>query len=301
MTSTSQSERQILILHGWGMHAGVCADLAEALAGEATTRLIELPGHGQRAFSPALGDLWSWAREALDAAPERAVWLGWSLGGLVALAAALQAPRRVEALILLASTPRFVRGPDWTPAPTAETLEQFRTELGTDPTGTLTRFLALQVQGGETPLETLRALRQRLTDGPTPDPAALSLGLSLLRDEDLRGRLPDIRCPSLWIFGSRDTLVPTAVAERVELMMPGARTIRIEGAAHAPHLSHPKETIQAIHDFLAGLDDPASASRSPLDQSPKDQASAVWQSPCLNLAVSASAHDLPIPPSRSSR
>jgi pimeloyl-[acyl-carrier protein] methyl ester esterase len=188
-----------------------------------------------------------------------------------------------------------------TPAPTAETLEQFRTELGTDPTGTLTRFLALQVQGGDAPLETLRALRQRLTDGPAPDPAALSLGLSLLRDEDLRGRLPDIRCPALWIFGSRDTLVPAAVAERVELMMPGARTIQIEGAAHAPHLSHPKETIQAIHDFLAGLDDPASTSRSPLDQLSNAQASAVWQSPCLHVAVSAAAHDPAPPLPRSSR
>jgi pimeloyl-[acyl-carrier protein] methyl ester esterase len=301
MTNPTQPERQVVILHGWGMHAAVCADLAAGLATRAMSSLIELPGHGRRAFSPALGDLWSWARDGLDAAPERAVWLGWSLGGLVALAAALHAPRRVEALILLASTPRFVLGTDWTPALTAETLEQFRTELGTDPTGTLTRFLALQVQGGDTPLETLRVLRQRLTDGPTPDPAALSLGLSLLRDEDLRGRLADIRCPALWIFGSRDTLVPAAVAERVELMMPGAHTLRIEGAAHAPHLSHPKETLQAIHDFLSGLDDPASENRSPLSQSPNDPASAVWQSPCLNLAVSTSAPDPTPPPSRSSR
>ena len=185
---------------------------------------------------------------------EQAAWLGWSLGGLIALAAALRAPKRVTGLILLTATPRFVQAADWTPAMPETTLDQFHAGLTADPTATLARFLAFQVRGSTSARETLRTLRDELASRPEPDPSALALGLNLLRDEDLRGRLPDIRCPALWLFGSHDTLVPARVAERIELLMPNAQTRIIAGAAHAPHLSHPDATAQAISAFLAGLD-----------------------------------------------
>ena len=225
---------------------------------------LDLPGHGNRPFSPRLGDLWSWADACLEAAPERATWLGWSLGALVALAAAVRAPKRVEGLILMTGTPRFVRAADWTPAMLPETLEQFHAGLLADPAETLARFLALQVRGSDDARETLRSLRRCIAERPQPNTDALSVGLDILRDEDMRGRLPDIRCPALWIFGTHDALVPSAVAERVEILMPGARTAVVQGAAHAPHLSHPDRTGEIIRSFLTPIEDPdvgASAAR----------------------------------------
>jgi pimeloyl-[acyl-carrier protein] methyl ester esterase len=248
----------LVLLHGWGMNAAVWDALPADLGHGLVQHRIELPGHGASPFSPEWGagpgSLWRWADACLAAAPERAIWLGWSLGGLVALAAALRAPKRVRALILMTATPRFVQATDWTPAMQEQTLEQFHDGLLTDPAVTLGRFLALQVRGSEHARAVLRTLHHELTLRPAPDPAALTLGLELLRDEDLRGPLPDIRCPSLWLFGSHDALVPPGVAERVELLMPGARTQIIQGAAHAPFLSHPQETTAAIQPFLAGLE-----------------------------------------------
>ena len=248
----------LVLLHGWGMNATVWDGLPADLTGAVVQHRIELPGHGDSPFVPAWaagpGALWRWADACLAAAPEQAVWLGWSLGGLVALAAALRAPKRVRGLILMTATPRFVQATDWTPAMPEVTLNQFHDGLLTDPAATLGRFLALQVRGSEHAREVLRTLRHELTLRPAPDPAALALGLELLRDEDLRGPLPDIRCPSLWLFGSHDTLVPPGVAERVELLCPKARTQVIQGAAHAPFLSHPRETMDAIQSFLAGLE-----------------------------------------------
>jgi pimeloyl-[acyl-carrier protein] methyl ester esterase len=130
------------------------------------------------------------------------------------------------------------------------TLDQFHAGLLADPSGTLGRFLALQVRGSEHARETLRELRREVAQRPDPDPSALALGLDLLRDCDLRGPLPDLRPPSLWIFGSQDALVPPEVAERIALLLPGASTAVIPGAAHAPFLSHPAETQSAICHFL---------------------------------------------------
>lgn len=251
--------RDLVLVHGWGMSAGVWEALPAALPGGIETYAVELPGHGRHGLAPPCdrdqGLLDAWAGACLDRAPDRAIWLGWSLGGLVALAAALRAPSRVQALILMTATPRFVRSVDWTPAMPEETLNGFHDALLADPMGTLDRFLSLQIRGGDRPRETLRVLRHALAARPAPDARALALGLDLLREEDLRGPLPDLVPPSLWLFGARDTLVPAAVAERVEMLVPGARTQVIPGAAHAPFLSHPAETATAIGGFLSEVCD----------------------------------------------
>jgi pimeloyl-[acyl-carrier protein] methyl ester esterase len=248
----------LVLLHGWGMNAAVWDALPADLTAGLTQHRIELPGHGHSPFGPPCDGgpaaLIAWADACLAAAPPRAVWLGWSLGGLVALAAALRAPKRVRGLILMTASPRYVQAVDWRPAMAEATLAQFHDGLLANPAMTLGRFLALQVHGSDHARETLRELRHELAARPAPDPAALALGLDLLRDEDLRGPLPDLRPPSLWIFGSRDTLVPAEVAERVALLLPLAQTRVIPGAAHAPFLSHPGETAEAIRTFLAGLD-----------------------------------------------
>lgn len=253
MSSAADTAKDLVLIHGWGMNDGVWAGLPPGLTEGQRLCPIALPGHDGAPLPPGLAGtdaLWDWARACLDQAPERAVWLGWSLGGLVALAAALTAPKRVAGVILMTATPRFVQAEDWRCAMPESTLDQFHAGLLADPSGTLGRFLALQVRGSDHARETLRELRRELAAHPVPDPAALALGLELLRDCDLRGPLPDLRPPSLWIFGSHDALVPPTVAERIALLLPGASTAVIAGAAHAPFLSHPAETHAAIRHFL---------------------------------------------------
>jgi len=248
----------LVLLHGWGMSSAVWAGLPAPLLKtleDWTLTPLDLPGHGGIPCPPGGADLGTWADACLALAPPQAVWLGWSLGGLVALAAALRAPQRVTALVLMTATPRFVRAADWPPGMAAETLAQFHAGLLAGPAGTLDRFLALQVRGSDAARETLRTLRRELAARPAPDPQALALGLELLRDSDLRGRLAEVACPSLWLFGSYDTLVPAATGSALAELAPAAR-IRaqvIRGAAHAPFLSHPAETAAILGGFLTGL------------------------------------------------
>jgi len=246
----SRTPIDLVLLHGWGMNNGVWQDLPDALRERCRLHPVELPGHGEAPFDPARTGLPDWADDCLERAPEQAVWLGWSLGGLVGLQAARQAPERIGALVLMTTTPRFVQARDWRPAMPEATLAQFHDALVAEPAATLERFLALQVRGSDDARGTLRRLRTRVAARPEPDPKALAAGLDLLAGEDLRGPLPDIRAPALWLFGNRDTLVPAAVAERVPVLMPGARAVVIDGAAHAPLLSHAGETAAEIERFL---------------------------------------------------
>ena len=184
-----------------------------------------------------------------DVVPAHASWLGWSLGGLVALAAAGNG-EPVRNLVLLASTPRFVTAADWQPAVAAEVFDQFAQQLENDIERTLGRFLALQVRNAEYSSATLRRLRAAWGSRPAPALQALRTGLGFLRESDLRATLAGLGMPVYWLLGERDTLVPLAVANSFDRV----HTALVPGAGHAPFLSHPDHCSGQLQRWLAGDD-----------------------------------------------
>lgn len=243
----------LVLLHGWGMNAGVWQPVIDRLSTRDRVTALELPGHGASAFDPARRTLRHWAAACLDATPPRAVWLGWSLGAQVALQAALDAPGRVRALVVVAGTPRFVQDEDWPDAMPDAVLRQFAAALASDHAGTLDRFLSLQVRGGSDARETLRELRAAIRARPAPQLGALRAGLELLLGVDLRAELPGLRPPSLWLFGERDTLVPVDVVHPLEALVPSAEILILHGVAHAPFLSSPALFLDLVGRFLDTL------------------------------------------------
>ena len=249
-STTIGTGEDLLLLHGWGMNRAIWGGFPDMLAERFRVTLIELPGHGESEYDPANTSLEAWAEAVLAMAPERAVWIGWSLGAPIALHAALTKSERISALVALAGTPCFVQREAWPHAMPPETLEQFAAALGTDHRQTLERFLSLQVQGDSEARRMLRTLRQELFSRPEPNPKALENGLALLRDTDLCSQLERLACPTLWLLGERDTLVPAAMAGALRALQPGARIEVVPRAAHTPFLSHPEACLQRLHDFL---------------------------------------------------
>ncbi len=240
----------LVMLPGWGMHAGVWSEWADRLAVDFRVHLIELPGHGARSIRVD-AHLDAWSEAVLAQAPARAWWLGWSLGGLVALNVARLQPQRVRGLVLVAATPRFVSGPDWPCAVAPTVFDQFADQLQRNPGQTLSRFLALQVRGIEDESAVLRRLRGLVDARPHPRPWALADGLRLLQQGDLRAALGGLDAPLYWLFGGRDTLVP---AGAVSMRVPGMRHT-VDRAGHAPFLSHPQACADCLRDWLqAGSD-----------------------------------------------
>ena len=251
-TQTSGDGPDLVLVHGWGLSGGVWDTLAVLLEPRFRVTRVDLPGYGRSAWQGE-ESVDALARAVLECVPERAAWLGWSLGGLVAARAALDSPARIARLVLVAATPSFVCRPGWTAAMEPGLLEAFARDLRRDYLRTLQRFLALQVRGSESGETVLRELRARLLQRGEPVPEALMAGLGILRDTDLRARLAAIACPALWLMGARDTLVPEAAARQAAVRMPDARVEVISGAGHAPFLARPAEAAGIIGDFLRPL------------------------------------------------
>lgn len=255
----------MVLLHGWGLHADIWSDVAQQLATRFRVTLIDLPGHGR---SPLISDysLQHVAACVAEVAPPHAAWLGWSLGGMVAMHIAMTSPRRVTALMLVASTPQFVRSSDWPHAMDQTTLELFAQSLQENHAQTVQRFLVLvasgivplatlahpctsQTSGAAQAQDTLRRLRSAVMQYP-PQPEALRDGLAILQDARLRSRLQQITCPVQIILGENDTLVPCEVGPALQAQIPDAHLHVIAAAGHAPFLSHPTEFISCISEFL---------------------------------------------------
>jgi pimeloyl-[acyl-carrier protein] methyl ester esterase len=98
----------------------------------------------------------------------------------------------------------------------------------------------------------LKPLRQELGSRPEPDDQALEVGLDLLLNTDLRLDLPQLQCPSMWLFGRRDRLVPAAVAEDINGLLPQAQIEIFQHAAHLPMLSDQARCLELLQGFIDG-------------------------------------------------
>lgn len=249
-TETRGTGPDVVLLHGWGLHGGIWEDAAQALAVDFRVTRIDLPGHGRSPWPGGGVDLAALAQRLAAAVPAPAAWVGWSLGGMIALQLAADFPQQARRLVLTSALPRFVRAPDWPHAMEPGVLRQFAAQLEHDYDGTLARFLALQTRGSAHGYETVRRLRRHLRERGTPDPQALRAGLAWLRDTDLRPRLADIRCPCLLIMGERDVLATWTAGRDTAQAMARARLHLIAGAGHAPFLSHAGEFLSVLRAFL---------------------------------------------------
>lgn len=234
----------LVLLHGWGLNAEVWRCVSEELASHFTLHLVDLPGYGRSSGYGAM-TLAEMANEVLDAAPQNAIWLGWSLGGLVASQIALTHPERVQALVTVASSPCFSAHDAW-PGIKPEVLAGFQQQLSADFQRTVERFLALQTMGTETARQDARTLKQTVLALPMPDVAVLNGGLEILRTVDLREPLASLALPHLRIYGYLDGLVPHKVVPLLDTLWPESESLVVAKAAHAPFISHPEEIVSAL-------------------------------------------------------
>ncbi|AEG01534.1 pimeloyl-ACP methyl ester esterase BioH [Methylomonas methanica] len=239
----------LVMIHGWAMHTGIWRDFARQLAEVYQVICVDLPGHGRSEVLEPF-DLETIAKTVLQAIPvQQFSVLGWSLGATVAMAMAEQAPQRIRHLVVLAGNPRFVQTEEW-PGVKSQTLDGFVELLKTDVQQTLTRFLALQVNGLAHGKALLQSLKQALQECPPPPVAVLQAGLDVLKSSDLRAFIRNNPLPTSLILGEKDTLIPLSCGDAVRELNAGVNVHVLAAAGHAPFLSHPQQLLTALSHVL---------------------------------------------------
>lgn len=240
----------LVMLHGWGLHSGIWSSVLARLRQRFRITCVDLPGHGESRGWTGDFDLETAAAAVLEVVPQRAAWLGWSLGGQVTLAAACAHRERVARMVLVATTPRFVTGPGWPCGIAPEVLAGFSAALDTDYRKTVNDFLTLQVRGDTQAASLLRQLRETVFERGVPEGQALRAGLAILAETDLRPVLHRLFQPALVFAGRRDRLTPPEAGRRLASALPAGRFHLSPSSAHAPFLSHPGEFVEHVAQFL---------------------------------------------------
>ncbi len=240
----------LVFVHGWAFNDLVWETAVRGLGREYRCVLVNFPGTREPRSRVSQHSLPAYAEAVCQHVREDSVWVGWSLGGMVAMQAAVDYPAKVRGLSLVASTPRFTRAPDWPCGIPSAVLTDFARELESHPSRTLSRFIALQVRGASNAQKVKSELKRALVAGGRHDPLALRAGLRVLAESDLREQLYRLDCPVQLVLGERDLLVPPTVASWVGRLRPGWSFEMLAGAGHAPFLSSPAEYWRILEAFL---------------------------------------------------
>lgn len=230
----------LVLLHGWGAHGGIWADLAARLGAKMTLFTPDLVG------SNTLEEM---ADRIAAAAPSRCSVAGWSFGGQLALAWARRHPQQVRRLVLIATTPKFVADESWPQGMAPAAFDEFAATAAADTDAALRRFRLLETQGDRGARSVARRIGQLLAARALPGPGALLRLLQLLRVNDLRAALPEIAQPALVVHGDADRVVAPAAGEYLAAQLPRARLERIAGAAHVPFVSDTDRVCALIGEF----------------------------------------------------
>ena len=241
----------LVLLHGWGAHSGVWKQSLEYLEPKQSTltAALDFPGYGSRVEESFPSDLYKLAEDMLDKAPEKAIWGGWSTGGMVAMQAALIAPERVQGLLLVCSTPKFVVDDEWSFGTQIDSFATFVESLDKDYERNLRRFLLLQAGDTKRARALSEPIQQIIDSAPQPSKESLNAGLELLSTADLRTDITRLKIPVRILSGTMDRIChPQAsrwMAEKI-----GASFTEIR-CGHGPLLSHASAVAEELKQLLA--------------------------------------------------
>lgn len=165
-----------------------------------------------------------------------AVLAGHSLGGAVALQAALAAPKRVAGLVLISTSAHLHVNPAILDA--------------ADDPPALARLLRGWFWGPDTP-DILRDMgEQKVADVPA---AVLRADFAAAAGHDVRDSLASITAPALVLCGEADQMTPPVLSKRLRDGLPHAEAVFFPGAGHRLPDERPQEVADAISGWLARL------------------------------------------------
>jgi pyruvate dehydrogenase E2 component (dihydrolipoamide acetyltransferase) len=240
-----KSGTPVLLVHGFGADLNSWMFNQPALAEEADTVALDLPGHG--GSSKAVGaDPWTTLLEALTgfmaaAGLARAHLVGHSLGGALALALAGARPELVASLTLIAPSGlgreinmHFIDA--FSRAQRRKEVKAALELLVADPAA-ISRSMADEV------------LKYKRLDGVAEALASIAAALFAGggQSKDLREVLARAAMPCQIIWGRQDHIIPAAHADALPRRIP---VHLIDGAGHLPHMEKSGEVNRLILGFL---------------------------------------------------
>jgi 2-succinyl-6-hydroxy-2,4-cyclohexadiene-1-carboxylate synthase len=233
----------LILLHGFAGTGRMWDPVIGHLDGERYRALApDIRGHGSaHTRRPISFD--ACAQDVIDLAAEPVTLVGYSMGGRIALHAALAAPQRFTRLVLIATTAGI--GDAATRAARAAADEQLARFMETHDIHAFADRWSAQPLFADTPPEAAAFWRANILDNHPSALAAAMRGLSAGRMLELWDRLGELTMPATVVVGASDARF-RAFGERLVAGLPDARLVVIPGVGHGVPRDAPVLTAEAI-------------------------------------------------------
>lgn len=243
-TNGASPTTPILYLHALGADLRIFDRVVSRLP-ERTHVRLDLRGHGLSDAPDGSYSIQQLAQDALTVLAAtgagKAILVGVSVGGMVALRAALDRPDKVAGLVLCNTAAKLGDQDVW-----QARIDTARDQgVGALADSTLLRWFPEQFRRANQPLLAGMAnmLFRTSMAGYTGVCAALSA-------EDLRPRLGELQVQPLVIGGSHDLSTPPPLVAQLANSLPGARLQILDDAGHLPMLDSAEQFCKLLTEYL---------------------------------------------------
>ncbi len=223
----------ILFLPGWAVSVETYQESLQALCQRYQVIAPELPGFCKSTSSGNLQDYDDYAKHIIAFLKrlkiKKAHLIGHSIGGAIAITIAASMPSLVSSLVAIDST---------------------GIPLGSLPEVLLRRLPEMPAQMGSIKLKALSKMFQSSTYNNFFNTRNVIQSAWISLEKDLRPLLPQVKCPSLVLWGEHDLFTPLKMGQEISQGIKGSRLIVLEGEYHEWSMFRPEKFAPIISDFI---------------------------------------------------
>ncbi|MFD3537124.1 alpha/beta fold hydrolase [Streptomyces sp. NPDC058664] len=249
--------RTVVLAHGFGCDQNMWRLTVPALTRDYRVVLFDYVGSGRAdpaAFSEErYASLHGYAEDAVEVCEaldlRDAVFVGHSVSAMIGVLAAVRAPERIGALVMIAPSPRYIDDDGYLGGFSAQDIDELLAALESNYLGWSAAMAPVIMGNAERP-ELGDELRNSFC---ATDPAMARVFARTTFLSDSRDDLKGVTVPTLVLDCTQDAIAPRQVGAFVHRAIPGSTLITLDATGHCPHLSAPEATNEAVTGFLAGL------------------------------------------------
>ena len=252
---TGRGPRTLVLAHGYGCDQNMWRFITPAFEREFRIITFDYIGHGGSDASAFDHDRYATLEGYADdvvrickaLAVRNAVFIGHSVSAMIGILASRKAPECFESLILIGPSPCYINDAEYHGGFTRADIDSLLEQLDSNHLGWSASMAPAIMGNPERPeLGTELANSFCRTD---PEVARHFARVTFLSDN--RSDLPNVANRCLVLQCAEDIIAPVTVGKYVQQKIPGSELVLLRATGHCPHLSAPRETIEAIKSFLA--------------------------------------------------